>query len=526
MPASHAPTQDQPVAPAPGDRRAHGLSRRSLIVIMTALMLALLLQALDQTMVGMAMPRIVASLHGFDLYAWVVTAYLLGSTALLPIAGRLSDQFGRKHFVLGGIALFLIGSALSGQAHTMGQLIAFRTIQGVASGMGITLVYSVVADLFDARERTKWNGFFGAVYGFASFAGPTLGGWLVDYGPLAGQFVTDETRWRWVFYIHLPFGLIALATLAVLLPSNLSERVTRERGWAAVRRIDFAGAALSAAATVCLMLALTWVSNDAAGWSSPRGLGGFAAAAALFALFFRNERATRAEPILPFDLLGIRDYATAASFGLLVGMAWLSLIFFLPLYLQAVVGWSAAIAGVAMLPLTMAQTLCSSLTGYMLRRAGGKYRWLATLGAVLLFASLVLMSRMGAHSAELVIATAMIVAGLGIGVFMPVTMSLAQAVVPRSMLGVATNGVGYLRSAGQMLGVALVGTVVQSTLGPAAAPVSALRAGTRAAGLETALQNGFVAIALFSLALIVATRFARDVSIFGASPPARVGRSS
>jgi MFS family permease len=491
------------------------LSKRRLIVIMTALMLCLLLQALDQTMVALAMPRIVVSLHGFDLYAWVVTSYVLGSTVLLPIAGRLSDQFGRKPFVLAGVVVFLIGSALSGQAEDMRHLVLFRAIQGAAAGAGITMVYSVVADLFEPRERAKWGGFFGAVYGFASFAGPTLGGWLADNGPLLGHFITDETRWRWVFYIHLPFGLIAFAVLAVVLPHDLSERVTTERGWAAVRRIDFGGAALSAAATICLMLALTWTSMDAQGWLSPRVLAGFAAAVLFGAAFVRHERRTTSEAILPRLFLQIRDYRNAASYWVLVGMVWLSVIFYLPLFLQGVVGQSAATAGIAMLPLTIAQSIYSSGVGYMLRRTGGRYRGWATFGAAVLVLSIAGMTQMGASSSELMVSFLMIMIGIGIGVFMPVTSTLAQIVVPRSMLGAATNSIGYLRSVGQMLGVALVGAIVQSSLGGHAAPLADLRSGAKVEGLEAALQHGLAAIAVFALLLLVAVRLARNISIFG-----------
>jgi EmrB/QacA subfamily drug resistance transporter len=516
MPDTHAAGANA-VGPRPHGAPAarHRLSRRRLIVIMTALMLCLLLQALDQTMVALAMPRIVASLHGFDLYAWVVTSYVLGSTVLLPIAGRLSDQFGRKHFVLGGVAVFLIGSALSGQAEDMRHLVMFRAVQGAAAGAGITMVYSVVADLFEPRERAKWGGFFGAVYGFASFAGPTLGGWLADHGPLLGHFITDETRWRWVFYIHLPFGLIAFAVLAVVLPHDLSERVTTERGWAAVRRVDFGGAALSAAATVCLMLALTWTSMDAQRWLSPRVLAGFAGAVLFGAAFVRHERRTAAEAILPKLFFRIRDFRNAASYGLLVGMVWLSVVFYLPLFLQGVVGRSAAAAGLAMLPLTLAQSIYASGVGYMLRRTGGRYRGWATFGAAVLVLSLAGMTQMGAGSSDLMVSALMALIGIGIGIFMPVTSTLAQIVVPRSMLGAATNAIGYLRSVGQMFGVALVGAIVQSSLGAPAAPLASLRSGARVEGLETALQHGLTAIAVFAALLFVAVRFARNISVFG-----------
>ena len=484
----------------------HPLGRTRVNVIVTALMLTLLLQAIDQTMVGTAMPKIVASLQGFDRYVWTMTAYLLGATVLLPIAGRLSDQFGRKHFVIGGIVLFLLGAALAGTASTMGELIAFRAIQGVAAGMGITLVFAVIADLFEPRDRARWNGFFGAIYGFASFAGPTAGGWLADHGPLISGFVADDTRWRWVFYIHLPFGLVALALLAVFLPHDVSERVTRERGWAAIRRIDFLGAAVSAAATILLMLALTWVSNDPQGWASPRGLVGLGASALLFLAFYAVERRTAAEPILPLVLLRIRDYGSAASLSLLVGMVMMSLAVFLPLYLQGVAGWSASAAGVAMLPLTFTSTVSGTLVSFALVRVGGRWRVIATGGALLMLAGIVPMAFLTATTPEWLVALLMFAAGSGFGVYMPIITSLGQVVVPRSMMGVGTNAIGYLRSAGMMLGVAIVGAIVTSTLGASGAPLGALRGGARVAGLEAALQSGFIAIAVFVVAVMVATR--------------------
>jgi MFS family permease len=478
-------------------------------------MLTLLVQALDQTMVATAMPRVVASLAGYDRYVWAMTAYLLGSTVLLPITGRLSDQFGRKPFVLGGIVLFLTGAALSGTAATMGELIVFRAVQGVAAGIGITLVFAVIADMFEPRERAKWNGFFGAIYGFASFAGPTVGGWLADNGPLLSGFVTDATRWRWVFYMHIPIGLAALVLLWALMPPNVSERVTRERGWAAFRRIDFLGAAVAGCATVLLMLALTWVANDPAGWGSARALASLAASAALFAAFYIVERRTTAEAILPLTLMRHRDYGSAASLSLLVGMVMMSLAVFMPLYLQGVAGRSAAAAGFAMLPLTLTSTLSGTAVSFVLVKVGGRWRVIATGGALLMFAGIVPMAFLGAATPEWAVALAMFAAGCGYGVYMPVILSLGQVVVPRSMMGVATNAIGYLRSAGMMLGVAIVGAIVTGSLGGGGAPLAALRQGNTVPGLEAALQHGFVAVALFALAILAATRVARDISVYG-----------
>ncbi|HEX6480431.1 MAG TPA: MFS transporter, partial [Ktedonobacteraceae bacterium] len=237
----------QPVSQERG-RRLHGAA---LISVIIGLMLTLLLEALDQTVVGTALPKIVGSLQGFDRYTWAVTAYILASTTMIPIAGKLSDQFGRKWFLIVGTAIFLLGSALSGASQTMNQFIAFRALQGLGAGVGIALAFVVVADMFPPAERTKWQSLFGVVYGLSNLIGPTLGGWLTDHGPLVGTVVTETTRWRWVFYINVTIGLIALAALLIYLPANISARSNDYTGWAAVRRIDFSGAILSATATIC-----------------------------------------------------------------------------------------------------------------------------------------------------------------------------------------------------------------------------------------------------------------------------------
>src|SRR5579884_3220581 len=286
-------------APATGGgRRIHGFA---LVSILVALMLTLLLEALDQTVVGTALPRIVASLQGFDRYTWVVTAYLLTSTMMVPLIGKLSDQFGRKWFLVVGVVIFLLGSVLSGASQTMNQLIAFRALQGLGAGVGLALVNTVIGDIFTPAERAKWQSLFGAAYGFSNLVGPTFGGWLTDHGPLLGALVTDATRWRWVFYINLPLGLIALIALLIFLPTNVSVRSSSLKGWAALRQVDFLGAILSAAASICLLLGLSLGSAQGTGWTSPQVLGLLTSGVILFALFFVVERRV-AEPILPLNL--------------------------------------------------------------------------------------------------------------------------------------------------------------------------------------------------------------------------------
>src|SRR5579864_1647511 len=216
-----SPAAQQASPATGGGRRIHGFA---LVSILVALLLTLLLEALDQTIVGTALPRIVGQLQGFDRYTWVVTAYLLASTTMIPIVGKLSDQFGRKWFFVVGVLLFLAGSALSGAAQTMNQLIIFRAIQGLGAGTGIALVFTVVGDIFPPAERARWQGIFASVYGFSSVVGPTIGGWLTDNGPVVGNLITNETRWRWVFYVNIPIGILALAVLLIYLPANISTR--------------------------------------------------------------------------------------------------------------------------------------------------------------------------------------------------------------------------------------------------------------------------------------------------------------
>ena len=270
-------------------------------LVLTALMLTVLLEALDQTVVGTALPKIIGTLQGFDRYTWAVTAYTLGSTTLIPIVSKLSDQFGRKWFLLIGTAIFLLGSMLAGASATMTQFIAFRALQGVGAGMGIALVAASIGDIFPPAERAKWQGLFSAVYGVSNLIGPTLGGWLADHGPLLGSLVLDSTRWRWVFYINLPIGIAAVIVLFSYLPGDISERTSRFEGWASFRRIDFIGSALISGGTVCLLLGLTWGSNQIYDWISPQVIGILVGSGVLYALFFTVERFV-AEPILPLDL--------------------------------------------------------------------------------------------------------------------------------------------------------------------------------------------------------------------------------
>ncbi len=457
-----APTpakEQQSSLPQGGGRRIRGFALAS---VLAALLLTLLLEALDQTIVGTALPRIVGQLQGFDRYTWVVTAYLLGSTTMIPIVGKLSDQFGRKWFFIAGVLLFLAGSALSGAAQTMDQLIIFRAIQGLGAGTGIALVFTVVGDIFPPAERARWQGIFASVYGFSSVVGPTIGGWLTDNGPIVGNLITNETRWRWVFYVNIPIGILALAVLLIYLPANISTRSNQLRGWAALRRVDFIGAILASGATICLLLGLTWGGNQTYDWTSLQVIGVLVAAGALYIAFFITERFV-AEPILPLDLFRNRVFAADILLGLAAGMTLLGLVIYLPLFLQGVLGESATNSGIVITPMTVSITVGSAAAGIIIAKMQ-RYQLITILGAIITTIGVFLMTLMTPSTSLLETWRNMIISGVGIGIFFSVMTLAVQNALPRTRMGVGTGAITYIRALGQTLGVAIVGSVVNNTI--------------------------------------------------------------
>jgi EmrB/QacA subfamily drug resistance transporter len=453
-----SPSSTQQAAQESG-RRLRGFA---LFSVLAALMLTLLLEALDQTIVGTALPRIIGVLQGFDRYTWAVTAYTLASTTMIPIVGKLSDQFGRKWFLICGAIIFLLGSALAGTSQNMDQLIVFRALQGLGAGIGIALVFTVVGDIFSPAERPKWQGIFGVVYGFSNLVGPFLGGWLTDHGPLLANLVTNATRWRWVFYINLPVGVIALAALLIYLPANLSARSQRYSGWAAVRRIDFPGAVLAAAATICLLLGLTWGGDQTYAWNSPQIIGTLVAAGILYVLFVVVERFV-VEPILPLDLFRNQVFAAAALLSLLQLMVLVGLVIYLPFFLQGVLGVTATYAGAVITPLTVSTVVGAALAGIAVTRFK-RYQLVTIVGALIMTAGVFLLTRMTISTGLFEAAIFMVIAGIGLGTFFSVLTVAAQNALPRTQLGVGTGAVRYLGQLGAVLGVAIVGTVVNQSL--------------------------------------------------------------
>ncbi len=417
--------------------------------VLLSLILTLLLSALDQTIVGTALPRIIADLQGFDRYPWVLTAYLLASTTMVPIVGKLSDQFGRKWFLIAGVLIFLIGSALAGTSQTMNDLILFRGLQGLGAGIAQTLCFTVVADLFPPDERAQWQGIFTAIFGLASVIGPAAGGWI-----------TDHLGWRWVFFINLPLGAVALMALLIWLPRAQSLQETTTRGWAAVRRVDLLGALTAASATVCLLLGLSW-GGQTYPWTSWQIIGSLSAACILFIVFFFVERGAR-EPILPLSLLRNQIFATSALLTLLIGMALLALTVYIPLFIQDVQGQSATNSGIVVTPLMVSLTVASILCGALVSRLHC-YQWSVVLGAALLTLGAFLMTRVTFATSSLAITGNMIVLGLGVGATLPIVTVAVQNAIPQHLLGAGTGAISYLRQLGSTLGVALIGTVVNTT---------------------------------------------------------------
>jgi EmrB/QacA subfamily drug resistance transporter len=484
--------QNVETAPA-GKSPSQSLRGGALASVLGALLLALFLSGLDQIIVDTALPHIIGDLHGFDRYTWVVTAYLLASTATIPIAGKLSDQFGRKWLLAGGVAVFIASSAVAGASQTMNQLIVFRGLQGLSGGAIQTLVYTLLADIFPPAVRARFQGIGAGVFALASVVGPAAGGWI-----------TDNWGWRWVFYVNIPLDLLALAAIVLWLPFDISERTSIGRGWASLRRVDVLGALTAAGATACLLLGLTW-GGQTYPWTAPQVTGTLAASAALFVAFLIAERFA-ADPILPLGLARNQVFAAGALLSLTANMALLALLVYIPLFIQGVLGQSATSSGVVVTPLTVSVTVAAVVSGQMVARTH-RYQWVVVLGAVVFGLGAFLMTRIGVTSQPVEITRNMVVLGIGVGMMLPILTVAVQNAIPRRQLGAGTGAVSYLRSLGSTLGVAVIGAVVNdgfsralaTRLPPAAhlLPRSALEAATSQQvlvnpGYRAALTQGIV----------------------------------
>jgi len=417
------------------------LSRRRIIVTTAGMMMALLLASLDQTIVGTAMPRIIAELNGLQYYAWVTTAYLVASTVMVPIAGKLGDLFGRKPFVLLGMVGFVLASALCGQSQNMIELVAFRGLQGVFGGMLMANVFTVIADLFAPKTRAKMQGLFAAVFGISSIIGPTIGGYL-----------TDSLGWRWVFYVNLPVGIVAVTVIALGMPF-----VRTGKTW---RHIDFTGAGLLVLTVVPLLIALS-ISTEHDWLSAPMLLllGIALAAGVAFGLVELRET----EPIVPLSLFRNVTFSVSVAVGFLSAVGMFGTILFVPLLYQGVLGLSATNSGQLLAPMMIGLIVASVISGQVITRVA-RYRFVGTVGLSTMVLGMWLLSqvRPGASGAEVV--RDIVLVGTGLGMNMPLYQNAVQSAVPMSVVGVATSQVQFWRSMGGTVGAAVLGSVLAHRL--------------------------------------------------------------
>jgi EmrB/QacA subfamily drug resistance transporter len=518
------------VSPQPQVQPSRRLQGWVLFSVLAAQLLSLWLEALDSTIIGTALPHITASLHGFADASWVVTAYLLASVTMIPLAGKLSDQFGRKWFLVGGTALFLLGSACAGGAQSMSQLVAFRAVQGFGAGTGIALVFTAVADLFPPAERARWQGIYGAVAGIANLVGPVLGGWFTDHGPLLGHLVTEPTRWRWIFYVNLPIGLLALLSLVIFLPPTLSQRSSTHTGWEAVRRIDVGGAVLMAGATMCLLLSLSWGSEGVTAWERPQVIGTLGATLVLFLGFVVVEHKA-VEPILPLGLFRSQVVAADLLLALLQGMILTALAVYLPFSLQSTLGVSASSAGTLLISQTVCLSVGALLSAVVITHLK-RHQAVIIVGSLLLTVGVFLLMRLTPTSSVGAAVIAMILSGLGLGTFFPVLNLVVQNTLPATHMGVATAAVNYLRQLGQTLGVAVMATVITTVLAGRLPTEMAAQTASRLT-MTDALQWGYGALLIFCGVIIVTCCFLKDTTMnspascrlqgIGKEPPQRSG---
>jgi EmrB/QacA subfamily drug resistance transporter len=417
------------------------LSHRQILVVLCGVMAGMLLFALDQGIVGTALPRIVSELGGLDKLSWVVTAYLLTSTATTPLWGKISDLYGRRLIFQVAIVIFLVGSALSGLSQNMGELIAFRALQGVGGGGLFAIALSIIGDVIPPRERGRYQGYFGAVFGVSSVAGPLLGGWL-----------TDTVGWRWIFYINIPVGLAAL----VVTSAALTMPVVRRQ-----HSIDYLGAAAIVGAVTCLLLYLDWRGNDY-GWTEVGALALLAGTALLTVAFVMIERRA-AEPIIPLRLFRNRVFTVGNAFAFLAGIAMFGTIIFLPVYLQAVKGFTPTQSGLALLPAIIGIFSTSITSGQLITRTG-RYKIFPVIGAVVMTVAMVLLSRLGVDTPFWQVALYEYVFGAGLGFTMQTIVTAVQNSVEYRDMGSATSSTTFFRQMGGSMGAAVFGAVLSSRL--------------------------------------------------------------
>jgi EmrB/QacA subfamily drug resistance transporter len=430
-------------------------------LVLTALVVVLLLAALDQTIVSTAMPRIIEQLHGLNMYAWVTTAYMLTSTVAVPIYGRLSDMYGRKPILILGVLLFLLGSALCGLSGEFGdlpvlgdgmmQLVVFRAVQGLGGGALMTCSLAIIADLFPPRERGRMFGLFGSVFGFATLIGPFIGGFFTDHGTVT-LLNHEVAGWRWIFYVNLPVGLIALFMIVYRMPA------LRQGG---AGRVDYVGAALIVLTFTPLLMALS-LGGTSYAWDSPRIVALFAVAALSFLVFLWAESRT-ADAILPLRLFRIKTLRIAVLASFVASMSFLGVVMFMPLYMQVVQGVNATQSGLALLPM-MAGTIVSSIVVGRLVARTGRYKAMMIGGSLVLIVGVISLMGIGPDTTSRDLMWRLAITGIGLGPAQGLFSMVIQNAAPLAELGVATSMGQFSRQIGSTVGVAIFGTFLTHSL--------------------------------------------------------------
>ncbi|OZM57508.1 MFS transporter [Lottiidibacillus patelloidae] len=413
------------------------LDQKKKITIMVAIMAAMLFAALNQTIVGTALPRIISDLGGLEYFSWVFTIYMLTSSVTAILVGKLSDIYGRKPFLIIGLLIFILGSFLTGLSTTIAHLIIFRGIQGFGGGMIMSTAFTAIGDLFSPRERGKWQGMMSGVFGLASVFGPTLGGWIVDH-----------LHWHWVFWVFLPLGLIVLPLIYFLFPTTKQQEK---------ESIDYYGSLFITATMVPLLLAFSWAGTKYE-WNSVEILGLLTVSIIAFIIFVRIENKV-ASPLLPLFLFKNKIFTLSNLVGFTLGAGMFGAIMYMPFFVQGVIGTSAAVSGLVLMPMTLSMVFASAISGQLISKTG-KYKILALIGLLIMSTGLFSLSLMDKDTTNITAIINMIIVGLGLGISFPIFTLTIQNSVEHRYLGVATASSQLFRQLGGTVGVSIMGAIM------------------------------------------------------------------